>query len=60
MQHFTKVLKMTLLYQEIGTIEAAEGHELDLSLFPAGAMLFLLPFHSCAAAACYPVRNWRI
>ncbi len=42
--------------QEIGTLASADdGKGVDFSRFPVGSVLFLLPYHSCATAACYPV-----
>ena len=49
-------LKLAKMTQEIGFIEAEEG-DIDFAKFPVGSVLFLLPYHACATAAQYPVRN---
>ncbi|KAJ7372841.1 hypothetical protein OS493_016764 [Desmophyllum pertusum] len=46
-----KLLKMT---QETGTVEAVEG-SLDVSLYPIGSFLKMIPYHSCATAIMHPV-----
>lgn len=47
-------LKMVGMSQELGKIVAKEG-ELDCSLYPIGTVLFIYPFHACAAAAMHQV-----
>lgn len=46
-----KLLKMT---QEVGIVEAVEG-TLDLSLYPIGSFLKMIPYHACATAYMHPV-----
>ncbi|KAK3860382.1 hypothetical protein Pcinc_033554, partial [Petrolisthes cinctipes] len=41
--------------QEIGFVESVEGQHLDLNLYPIGSLLYILPWHSCATAALYPL-----
>lgn len=47
-------LKLNKTTQEIGYVDAVKGR-LNLEDFPIGSMLFILPWHSCATAAMYPV-----
>ncbi|XP_045139165.1 D-threo-3-hydroxyaspartate dehydratase-like isoform X1 [Portunus trituberculatus] len=47
-------LKLDKMTQEVGFVNAVKGH-LNLDDFPIGCMLFILPWHSCATAAMYPV-----
>ncbi|XP_066984003.1 D-serine dehydratase-like [Macrobrachium rosenbergii] len=49
-------LKLCSMTQEIGFVETIKG-KLDYAKYPVGTMLFLLPWHSCATAAMYPVYN---
>ncbi len=48
-------LKVSNMTQEIGYVEPRKDVPLDFGRFPVGSLLFLLPYHSCATAACYPV-----
>ncbi|GFS24304.1 proline synthase co-transcribed bacterial protein [Elysia marginata] len=66
-------LKMIGMSQELGKIVAKEG-DLDCSQYPIGTILFIFPYHTCAAAAMHkeyfvhcadtvvttwtPVRGW--
>lgn len=47
-------LKLCNMTQEIGFVETVKG-KLDFDKYPIGSLLFILPWHSCATAACYPV-----
>lgn len=47
-------LKLVKMTQEIGTVQAVEG-PLDLSQYPVGSFLRIIPFHSCATAYMHPV-----
>ncbi|KAG0703352.1 D-serine dehydratase [Chionoecetes opilio] len=47
-------LKLEKMTQEIGNVSAVKD-SLNLEEFPVGSMLFILPWHSCATAALYPV-----
>lgn len=47
-------LKLDKMTQEIGYVDAVKG-SLNMEEFPIGCMLFILPWHSCATAALYPV-----
>ncbi|XP_045614282.2 D-serine dehydratase isoform X1 [Procambarus clarkii] len=49
-------LKLCKMTQEIGFVEPLEG-KLDFNLYPIGSLLYILPWHSCATAALYPVYN---
>lgn len=48
-------LMLSNMTQEIGFVEpiAPEG-SIDFSLHPVGSLLKLIPYHSCASAACHP------
>lgn len=51
-------LQIKKLSQESGVVGGADKTvPLDLSRFPIGTMLFVLPFHSCAATAMHEVVN---
>ena len=40
--------------QEIGFIDhKSKDGKIDFSLFPAGSILTLIPYHACATAACF-------
>ncbi|XP_044183353.1 D-threo-3-hydroxyaspartate dehydratase-like isoform X3 [Acropora millepora] len=47
-------LKLVKMTQEIGTVEAVEGF-LDVSAYPIGSHLKIIPYHSCASAFMHPV-----
>ncbi|CAL4068387.1 unnamed protein product [Meganyctiphanes norvegica] len=47
-------LSLCKMTQEIGTVEDLSG-KLDFGKYPIGAILYILPWHSCATAAMYPV-----
>merc|ERR1711920_14645 len=42
-------LKIILLKQEAGEVEAADGKPLDFNKYPIDSILRLLPWHSCAS-----------
>eukprot|EP01119_Soliformovum_irregulare_P002520 TRINITY_DN1276_c0_g1_i15.p3 TRINITY_DN1276_c0_g1~~TRINITY_DN1276_c0_g1_i15.p3 ORF type:complete len:108 (-),score=7.15 TRINITY_DN1276_c0_g1_i15:36-359(-) len=46
-------LRIRSLSQEVGIIVAREGI-LDLSRYPIGSKLRIIPNHSCLSAACFP------
>ena len=48
-------LRVTAMTQEIGYVASSQG-DIDYEKYPIGSTLVLLPFHSCATAACYMVR----
>lgn len=43
-------LKISHLKQECGEVESTDGSPLDFSEYPIGAILRVLPWHSCAAS----------
>eukprot|EP00088_Acartia_fossae_P025769 TRINITY_DN26550_c0_g1_i1.p1 TRINITY_DN26550_c0_g1~~TRINITY_DN26550_c0_g1_i1.p1 ORF type:complete len:191 (+),score=19.45 TRINITY_DN26550_c0_g1_i1:34-606(+) len=46
---------LTDMTQEIGFVESADSHKsIEFSKYPIGSQLKLIPYHSCATAACYP------
>ncbi|XP_041352165.1 D-threo-3-hydroxyaspartate dehydratase-like [Gigantopelta aegis] len=47
-------LRMVNVNQEVGIVKAADG-KLDFGKYPIGTILYIYPFHSCAAAAMHPV-----
>uniref|UniRef100_S4RB37 D-serine dehydratase n=1 Tax=Petromyzon marinus TaxID=7757 RepID=S4RB37_PETMA len=48
-------IRLVEMSQEHGLIDSSEGQEMDFEKFPLGAALFLIPYHSCAAAAMHSV-----
>lgn len=47
-------LKLVKMTQEIGTVEAVEG-SFDVTAYPIGSYLKIIPYHSCATAYMHPV-----
>eukprot|EP00095_Tigriopus_kingsejongensis_P008747 maker-scaffold92_size382268-snap-gene-1.18 protein:Tk08747 transcript:maker-scaffold92_size382268-snap-gene-1.18-mRNA-1 annotation:"d-serine dehydratase-like" len=49
-------LKLCDMTQEIGKVESqGDDPNINFRLFPIGSLLTLIPYHSCATAAMYPV-----
>jgi len=47
-------LMLSNMTQEIGFIDhKSKDGKIDFSLFPAGSILTLIPYHACATAACF-------
>ncbi|WP_025820138.1 DSD1 family PLP-dependent enzyme [Shewanella marina] len=44
-------LQVITVNQEHGIIQATDGNQIDLSLFPVGSRLHILPNHACATAS---------
>lgn len=47
-------LKLIEMTQEVGKVEAVDD-DLDINRYPIGTILFLYPYHACAAASLHPV-----
>lgn len=47
-------LRLKGMSQELGKIVSKDGGKIDFDKYPVGTLLFIYPFHSCAAAAMYP------
>jgi len=45
-------LTISMITQEVGVVESTK--DIDLSQFPLGSQVRIIPNHSCLTAACFP------